>query len=258
MKYNVISADSHINEPPGTWVDRVPAKFKDVAPRVVPTADGGEGWKFPDELQAHSFGLVSAALQKGEIRGPERYIPTGLKFDEIARGSWDPKQHIEDMKTDGCDASILYFGVAAGIYNMKDRELRLACFRAFNDWLGEFCSYDPARLVGPPLLPVEEESIQDAIDELHRNARQWNIRGAQIPIFSLEALSRQILRSPMGGGAGDGSVAGVPSGSESSLCFWRSPIRAGPGWPTRSCVISPTRCRLPTWSSAAFSIGSLN
>jgi predicted TIM-barrel fold metal-dependent hydrolase len=183
MKYNVISADSHINEPPGTWVDRVPAKFKDVAPRVVPTADGGEGWKFPDELQAHSFGLVSAALQKGEIRGPERYIPTGLKFDEIARGSWDPKQHIEDMKTDGCDASILYFGVAAGIYNMKDRELRLACFRAFNDWLGEFCSYDPARLVGPPLLPVEEESIQDAIDELHRNARQWNIRGAQIPIF---------------------------------------------------------------------------
>ena len=130
-----------------------------------------------------SFGLASATLQKGVIRGPEQYIPNGLKFEEIARGSWDPKQHVEDMKTDGCDASVLYIGVAASVYNIKDRDLRLACFRAFNDWLGEFCSYDPARLIGPPLLPVEEESIQDAIDELHRNVKQWNIRTAQIPIF---------------------------------------------------------------------------
>ena len=130
-----------------------------------------------------SFGLASATLQKGMIRGPEQYIANGLKFEDIARGSWDPKQHVEDMKTDGCDASVLYIGVAANMYNIKDRELRLASFRAFNDWLGEFCSYDPARLIGPPMLPVEEESIQDAIDELHRNVKQWKIRTAQIPIF---------------------------------------------------------------------------
>jgi len=49
MKYDVISADSHVNEPPGTWIDRVPAKFKDLAPHVVSTSDGGEGFKFPDE-----------------------------------------------------------------------------------------------------------------------------------------------------------------------------------------------------------------
>ena len=183
MQYNVISADSHINEPPGTWIDRVPAKFKDVAPRVVPTSDGGEGFKFPEEAHVQSFGLASATLQKGIVRGPEQYIANGLKFEDIARGSWDPKQHVEDMKTDGCDASVLYAGVAANMYNIKDRELRLASFRAFNDWLGEFCSYDPARLIGPPMLPVEEESIQDAIDELHRNVKQWKIRTAQIPIF---------------------------------------------------------------------------
>jgi len=133
--------------------------------------------------QVHSFGLVSATLQRGEARAPERYIPSGLKFDEIARGSWDPRQHVEDMRTDGCNASIVYFGVAASMYNIKERDLRLACFRAFNDWLGEFCSYDPIRLMGPPLLPVEEESTQDALDELHRNIERWHIRSAQIPIF---------------------------------------------------------------------------
>ena len=183
MKYDIISADSHVNEPPGTWIDRVPHKFKDGAPRVVATPDGGEGWKFPDEAHITSFGLGSATLQKGVVRGPEQYIASGLKFEDVAKGSWDPKQHLEDMRTDGCDASVLYIGVAAGVYNIKDRELRLACFQAFNDWLGEFCSYDPARLIGPPLLPVEEESIQDAIDELNRNIKRWNVRTAQIPIF---------------------------------------------------------------------------
>ncbi len=74
MKYDVISADSHINEPPGTWIDRVPAKFKDTAPHVVATPDGGEGFKFPDEDHVMSFGLASATLQKGVIRGPEQYI----------------------------------------------------------------------------------------------------------------------------------------------------------------------------------------
>jgi predicted TIM-barrel fold metal-dependent hydrolase len=183
MRYELISADSHVNEPPGTWVDRVPAKLRNQAPRIVPTPDGGEGWQFPDEKNVSSFGLASATLAKGVVRSPEQYIPSGLKFEEIAKGSWDPKQHIEDMKNDGCDASVLYIGVAASVYNIKDRELRLACFRAYNDWLGEFCSYDPSRLIGPPLLPVEEETIRDALDELQRNVKQWNIKTAQIPIF---------------------------------------------------------------------------
>jgi hypothetical protein len=87
MKYEVISADSHINEPPGTWIGRVPAKFKDAAPRIVPTSDEGEGWKFPDEPQVHSLGLASATLQKGEARGPERHIPSGLKCAVVIQRS---------------------------------------------------------------------------------------------------------------------------------------------------------------------------
>ena len=32
MKYQVVSADSHVNEPPGTFIDRVPARLRDKAP----------------------------------------------------------------------------------------------------------------------------------------------------------------------------------------------------------------------------------
>ena len=38
--YSLISADSHINEPPDTFVERVPASLRDRAPHVQHTDDG--------------------------------------------------------------------------------------------------------------------------------------------------------------------------------------------------------------------------
>ncbi len=35
----MISVDDHVIEPPGVWQDRVPAKYKDVAPRMVEEGD---------------------------------------------------------------------------------------------------------------------------------------------------------------------------------------------------------------------------
>ena len=176
MEYRVISADSHINEPPGTFIDRVPAKLRDIAPKVVEAPDGGEGWVF-DGRPLTSFGLTSAAVAKGKVRGPEDYIPSGLRFEEIGKGSWDPKAHVEDMERDGVDASVLYFGMAVSCYNTKNGELRRACIRAYNDWLAEFCSTDPDRLIGVAMLPSEEETIDPAIEELHRTGIFGAVRG---------------------------------------------------------------------------------
>jgi len=49
MQYRVISADNHILEPPNLFVDRVPARYREQAPRVVRGKDGGDGgvWTAP-------------------------------------------------------------------------------------------------------------------------------------------------------------------------------------------------------------------
>ena len=47
IDYPIIDADSHVNEPPNLWLDRIPAKFKSRAPRVVKT-DKGDVWNFDD------------------------------------------------------------------------------------------------------------------------------------------------------------------------------------------------------------------
>ena len=75
-EYKLISADSHILEPPHLWREYMPKKFHDKAPKVVPDGDGGEAWQFaPDIPPAPDrhlcFGGAQArrgALDGGDVR----------------------------------------------------------------------------------------------------------------------------------------------------------------------------------------------
>ena len=49
----IISSDSHVVEPPDTWTGRLPAKYRDRAPRVVQDSDGD--WWFVDGVRTNSF-----------------------------------------------------------------------------------------------------------------------------------------------------------------------------------------------------------
>ena len=31
----IVSVDDHVIEPPNVWLDRLPSKYKDVAPRII-------------------------------------------------------------------------------------------------------------------------------------------------------------------------------------------------------------------------------
>ena len=44
VKYDLISADSHLEIDAKWWRDRVPAAYRDQAPRVVRLPDGSDAW----------------------------------------------------------------------------------------------------------------------------------------------------------------------------------------------------------------------
>ena len=66
MEYQVISADSHINEPPGTFVDRVPAKL-----RRARTVEGEHrsllGHALGESLDYAPARLVEAHAELGQL-----------------------------------------------------------------------------------------------------------------------------------------------------------------------------------------------
>src|SRR5207248_11519715 len=61
--------------------------------------------------------------------------------------------------------------------------LQPAIFRAYNDWLAEFCSVDRARLKGIAMISMDD--VQAAIRELERTKR-LGLAGAMITEYPLE------------------------------------------------------------------------
>jgi predicted TIM-barrel fold metal-dependent hydrolase len=165
IDYPIIDSDAHVNEPPDLWQDRIPARFKQRAPRVVKT-DQGDVWNFDDGKGVWPLGLTAVSG-----RSYFEILPFGLSYDEIRPGNFEPKARMRDMDADGIYAAIHYPSITlkgARMYS-DDRELQLACVQAYNDWLSEFCEGSDGRLLGLGLIPTT--GVDDAVAELERSMK---------------------------------------------------------------------------------------
>jgi predicted TIM-barrel fold metal-dependent hydrolase len=172
MQYKVISTDNHVNEPPETYVDRVPSHLKDKAPRILPGRDGGDGWSFDGNPPKTTFGL--GAVGATTKQDYSKYKLGGLKWEEVPPGNYVGEEHIKANEEDGVDAAAIYPAVVNHAYQLADRELALACLRAYNDWLiDDFCSADKKRLLSLAVMPVD-----DGIDVLVAEAERVIAKGA--------------------------------------------------------------------------------
>ena len=143
MNKPIISADSHITEPPGTYVDRIDKKFKDRAPRMEHVEKLGDVFLIDGVRSPIPMGLLAAAGKPAEeIR------VTGVRFDEMHRGGWDPKARIAEQDRDGVAGEIIYPTVGMVLCNHEDADYKKACFDAYNLWIAEYCDSNPDRLYG--------------------------------------------------------------------------------------------------------------
>ena len=137
----VISADSHVVEAADFMERRLPAGLKSRAPR------------FPEERIGENH--------------------------QAHPGGRDPSKRLEEMTADGVNAEVLYPSYPMSLYSMEreDADLQAACFRAYNDWIIEYCAVAPERLIG--IGTVSTYDIDDAIKELHR-CKENGLRGVMI------------------------------------------------------------------------------
>ena len=127
----LISSDSHVMEPSDLLAARVAPSYRDRAPR------------FPQLNVWESF--------------------------QTHPGGQDPNCRIKEMETDGLSAEVLYPTYLLPHFAMDDAKLQQACFRAYNDWLIDYCKVAPNRLVGIAAISVYD--IDEAVEELERCAR---------------------------------------------------------------------------------------
>jgi len=160
IDYPIIDADAHVYEPPQLWQERVPASLRARAPKVTRTATG-DLWTFNDGERERNVGLMAAA--GSSYLG---FRPSGLTYDDIRPGNYEVGARLADMDADGIAVQLLYPSVCeegARLFG-DDRALQLACVRAYNEWLLEFCAAGKGRLFGHAVIPAT--GIDDAVAEL--------------------------------------------------------------------------------------------
>lgn len=163
-RIKVIDTDTHVTEPADLWTSRVSKKWGDLVPHVR--------WDDKENEQAWFIGDDRVAAAAGSaMAGWKDYLPSHPPtFEEADPASFEPNERLKRMDEYGLYAQILYpnvGGFGGGRFlNLKEPELMLECVRAYNDFLIDWCSADPKRLI--PLMAMPFWDVNACVAEMKR------------------------------------------------------------------------------------------
>jgi len=160
----VLDSDTHVVEPPDLWSSRLPAKFSGSGPEVRwDEARGLEAWFLGGEFLMPVGAPASAGWHEHAPLFPRRW-------SDVDPVMHDPQTRLARMDADGIQAQVLYPNLAqfsaSSIATLGQAELSAALIRVYNDYLTEFVSVAPERLIAITSIPFWD--IDAAIAETER------------------------------------------------------------------------------------------
>jgi len=197
----IVSVDDHIIEPPNVWTDRIPSKYADVMPRSIrmrgtmnfvggvfsfeedDAGDEADWWQYEDGRYPLTRLECAVGFDRSEV------TVSGITYEGMRKGCWDPKARLEDMDANWTEASMSFpssFPRFCGqrFYEAQDKELADLCVKAYNDWqVEEWCGDSGGRLI--PCIIVQLWDPHAAAAEIRRNAAR-GVRGmtfSEIPPY---------------------------------------------------------------------------
>ncbi|MBK3562878.1 amidohydrolase family protein [Streptomyces sp. MBT62] len=158
----ICDVDSHVLEPPDLWTARMSKKWGEDVPHIKRT-DDRDAWYIGD------LRLGTAVGGQAQAGWPEPYPASPLLYEDADPGAWQPEARLGWMDQHGLHAQVLYPNMIAfhtGKLLTLDPKLRLEIIQTYNDFLSEFCSSAPDRLI--PLANLPWWDIELSIAELKR------------------------------------------------------------------------------------------
>ena len=173
--YKLISGDGHLEIAPERWTGRIPAKYRDRAPRLVKLADGGDGVIVENRaLYVLGLAVTGKPFQEHQIHG--------ITY-EGSPGCGTPEQRIKEQDLDAVDAEVLYTSAGNGGFwrGIRDDDAYKAVIHAYNEFLAEeYCAVDPDRLIGMGIIPGT--TVDDAIAEMEY-IKRVGLKGVALNCF---------------------------------------------------------------------------
>ena len=151
--YRIIDADAHVYEPADMWERYLEPALKHFAPSPPPEL----------KIQGEAiFRKLSNQVITESIHQVKQTHPT------FAVRQFSEEAHISAMMQMGIDISFLYpsYGLWVLAIDSMPAQLAGAFVRAYNNWLRDFCSYNPQLLRGVGLINLHAPA--EMVPELHR------------------------------------------------------------------------------------------
>jgi predicted TIM-barrel fold metal-dependent hydrolase len=176
----IISPDDHLQAPAHVWTDRLPARLRERGP-VVKRQQGaaviGPGYIMFEEREGGRWAdvwhfedlripIVRIAAASGAPRSEIDGRP--VTYEEIHPACYDQKARLAAMDEAGVAASVCYPNMEVRFCGQtfslaNDKELALACIRAYNDFVHEeWCAGSGGRLVGMGIVPLWDVELAAA------------------------------------------------------------------------------------------------
>jgi predicted TIM-barrel fold metal-dependent hydrolase len=167
-RYNVVDIDTHIIEPADVWTSRMSRqKWGDLIPHTkVSDRSGVQRWWMGD-LRLPAAGAVAHAGWKDF---PPGFPPT---LEQADPSTWQAEARLRKMDEYGIHAAVLYPNLlgfqAESFIKASDPQFGIECVRAYNDFLVDFCSVNPDRLIPVMYLPFWD--LEESVREIKRSAK---------------------------------------------------------------------------------------
>ena len=169
----VISADSHVMEPFDTWWNALGHKYGDRTPRLIDEYEGKKGRFFYTGYLGAPVTDLSLFEPTPETEAAA-YEANEKGFDAVG---YDPAVRVRYQEEAGIAGETMNSTNLLIVFRNPDTEVLEACSQVFNDWIVEFCSYSPKRLLSISVIPMHD--IDWAVEELKRTTKN-GVRGPMI------------------------------------------------------------------------------
>ena len=166
--YQMIDADGHVIEPVDLWETRLEPELRAL---VSPPQPGDTSSIYRDKAMP-----IDASLHLIDMR---RQVE--LHYKEFLDAGWGPESQLKAMDEMGIDMAFLYPTSGLGKWSEEGMVpgLAAALARAYNEWLYEFSSYEPKRLM--PVAGIGLNDSESSVQQLHRTVNDLGIRAVVLP-----------------------------------------------------------------------------
>lgn len=172
----LISADSHVEEPPGLWFDQLPdAARAHLPPEMRPTESGTQ------------FALRIGAKNNRELTAEE--IEGERRRQEVSsRGTTSIEARYAVMREEGVVAECIYPTKGLYLWNIADAATGVLCARIYNDWIYDLIQSKSERFCCAAMIPTWK--VEDAIVEVERSVK-LGLGALMLPIVGTPPFNAQ-------------------------------------------------------------------